>query len=41
MSDQIVILAIDEVLDSHAFQVQTYGEDVGLRDVGLLESAVT
>lgn len=40
MTDGILFLAIDDVLESHAFQVQTYGGDDGLRDIGLLESAI-
>jgi death on curing protein len=35
-----VFLTLDEVLALHADQVQRYGGDPGLRDVGLLESAL-
>ncbi len=40
MLDSIVFLSIDDVLESHLFQVETYGGDSGLRDAGLLESAI-
>ncbi|TWU35375.1 Toxin Doc [Novipirellula aureliae] len=40
MVDGILFLEVDDVLESHAFQVQTYGGDDGLRDAGLLESAI-
>ncbi len=40
MATEVLFLAIDEVLESHACQIQTYGGDDGLRDVGLLESAI-
>jgi death-on-curing protein len=33
-------LTLDEVLESHAEQVTTYGGSDGIRDVGLLESAI-
>ncbi len=36
-----VFLAIDEVLALHADQVQRYGGDPGVRDFGLLSSAVS
>jgi death on curing protein len=34
------LLAIDEVLDLHRRQIERYGGGVGLRDLGLLQSAV-
>ena len=34
-------LTLDEVLESHAEQVATYGGSDGIRDVGLLESAIS
>lgn len=40
MRDPIAFLSIDDVLESHLFQVETYGGDSGLRDAGLLESAI-
>ena len=36
----IQFLTLDEVLESHAEQIATYGGSDGVRDVGLLESAV-
>lgn len=36
----IAFLTLDEVLAIHAHQVATYGGSPGLRDAGLLESAV-
>jgi death-on-curing protein len=35
-----LFLTLDEVLESHAEQVATYGGGDGIRDVGLLESAI-
>ncbi len=40
MIEPIAFLSIDDVLESHLFQVETYGGDSGLRDAELLESAV-
>lgn len=40
MRESIAVLSIDDVLESHLFQVETYGGDSGLRDAGLLESAI-
>jgi death on curing protein len=40
MNDDVVFLSIDDVMESHLHQVQTYGGDAGLRDAGLLESAI-
>jgi death-on-curing protein len=33
-------LTLDDVLDSHAAQIATHGDSEGIRDQGLLESAV-
>ncbi len=33
-------LTIDDVLETHALQIATYGGSEGVRDLGLLESAV-
>jgi death on curing protein len=35
-----VFLTVDEVLDIHRDQVERYGGDLSIRDMGLLESAV-
>ena len=35
-----VFLTVEEVLELHAFQVEQFGGDPGLRDMGLLESAI-
>src|SRR5689334_8259996 len=40
MIDAPLFLTLDEVLQLHAHQIQTYGGSEGLRDRGLLESAV-
>lgn len=40
MTEGILFLTVDDVLESHAVQIQTYGGDDGLRDSGLLESAI-
>ncbi|TWU39348.1 type II toxin-antitoxin system death-on-curing family toxin [Novipirellula artificiosorum] len=40
MIDGILLLAVDDILESHAFQIRAYGGDDGLRDAGLLESAI-
>ncbi len=39
LASPIIFLSVDDALDSHLFQVETYGGDSGLRDAGLLESA--
>jgi death-on-curing protein len=36
----IQFLSLDEVLESHAEQIAAYGGTEGIRDVGLLESAL-
>ena len=33
-------LTLDDVLETHAFQIETYGGSAGVRDLGLLESAL-
>ena len=40
MLEPIIFLSIDYVLESHLFQVETYGGDSGLRDAGLVEPAI-
>ena len=35
-----VFLTVDEALELHAFQIEQFGGDPGIRDMGLLESAV-
>lgn len=40
MSEEPEFLTVDEVLEIHSDQIQTYGGDDGIRDRGLLESAV-
>lgn len=40
MDGEILFLTIDDVLESYAFQIESYGGDSGIRDPGLLESAV-
>ncbi len=37
----IYFLDLDDVLESHAEQIANYGGSEGIRDVGLLESAVS
>lgn len=39
--EDILFLALSEVLVAHADQTQRYGGDPGIRDLGLLESAVS
>ncbi len=39
-SDQPLFLDVDDVLELHAKQLEIYGGEAGLRDPGLLESAV-
>jgi death-on-curing protein len=38
--DDIVFLDVDEVIELHASQLELFGGGAGLRDQGLLESAV-
>ena len=40
MNDEPTFLNVDDVLDLHAAQLELYGGGAGLRDRGLLESAV-
>ncbi len=40
MDSEILFLTIDDVLDSYTFQIESYGGDPGVRDPGLLESAL-
>ena len=40
MIDDVYFLTVEEVVDIHADQIAHYGGDSGLRDHGLLESAV-
>jgi death on curing protein len=36
----VVFLTLDDVLESHLNQIDTYGGSHGIRDIGLLESAI-
>ncbi|MCC6509930.1 MAG: type II toxin-antitoxin system death-on-curing family toxin [Pirellulaceae bacterium] len=36
----MVFLTLDDILESHQNQIDTYGGSHGIRDVGLLESAI-
>jgi death-on-curing protein len=36
----VVFLTLDDILESHQNQIDTYGGSPGIRDVGLLESAI-
>jgi len=38
--DEIFFLTLEEVLEAHEDQLQRYGGSPGIRDVGLLQSAV-
>jgi death on curing protein len=40
MNDDIQFLTLDDVLESHAEQIAAFGGSDGIRDVGLLESAI-
>ncbi len=40
MTEEPEFLPLDEILEIHDDQIQHYGGDVGIRDRGLLESAV-
>ncbi len=40
IEDQYRFLTVDEVLELHDLQIQRYGGSSGVRDKGLLESAV-
>lgn len=37
---EIIFLTVDEVLDLHQNQVADFGGDAGIRDLGLLQSAI-
>lgn len=37
---EIIFLTVEEVLDLHQKQVEDFGGDAGVRDLGLLQSAV-
>jgi death-on-curing protein len=36
----VLFLTLDDILDSHQNQIDTYGGSHGIRDIGLLESAI-
>ena len=36
----MVFLTLDDILESHLNQIDTYGGSHGIRDIGLLESAI-
>jgi death-on-curing protein len=36
----VVFLSLDDTLESHQNQIDTYGGNHGIRDIGLLESAI-
>jgi death-on-curing protein len=36
----VVFLTLDDIIESHLHQIDTYGGSHGIRDVGLLESAI-
>ena len=36
----MVFLTLDDILESHQNQIETYGGSHGIRDIGLLESAI-
>ena len=36
----MIFLTLDDVLESHRYQIDTYGGSDGIRDLGLLESAI-
>lgn len=40
MDEELLFLDVDEVVEMHATQLGRYGGAAGLRDLGLLESAV-
>ena len=40
MTEEPEFLTLDEILEIHDDQIQHYGGDVGIRDRGLLESAI-
>ena len=36
----MVFLTLDDIIESHQNQIETYGGSHGIRDIGLLESAI-
>ena len=36
----MLFLTLDDILESHQFQIDSYGGSQGVRDLGLLESAI-
>ena len=38
--DEPLFLTLDEVLQLHAYQIEKFGGDPAIRDIGLLESAI-
>jgi death on curing protein len=40
ISEELVFLEVDDVIELHASQLEVFGGGSGLRDRGLLESAV-
>jgi death-on-curing protein len=36
----VVFLTLDDIIESHQSQIDTYGGSHGIRDIGLLESAI-
>jgi death-on-curing protein len=36
----VVFLTLDDIIESHQNQIETYGGSHGIRDIGLLESAI-
>jgi death-on-curing protein len=36
----VLFLTVDDILESHQNQIDTYGGSHGIRDIGLLESAI-
>jgi death-on-curing protein len=37
----VLFLTLDDIIESHQNQIDTYGGSHGIRDIGLLESAIT
>jgi death-on-curing protein len=36
----VQFLSLDDILESHQFQIDSYGGSPGIREIGLLESAI-
>ncbi|MFZ4082797.1 MAG: hypothetical protein ACOYKN_16335 [Pirellula sp.] len=36
----MLFLTVDDIIESHQNQIDTYGGSYGIRDIGLLESAI-